>query len=187
MKASRLSIDDQSQKRRKLFSRLSRKPAEIGGNNFFAGTYDRGTGSIGMTVDNNRDWDLFWEQVLGQQPPGPLPKGSIAVMIAEHRAGDPVSFEAEKIVLKDGEISIDWKRLHTATPDKEAGPSQFAVLILPKARNSQTYHDVFVAEEQRQAAEALAKDLKGYTEGSDRPITLLPITKFKRKLEMTRW
>jgi hypothetical protein len=153
MKASHIQIQDMSSKLRKAFQR---KEPDIGGNNFFTGEYDRGTGDIGLNTSSPKDWALFWEQVLKEKPPGPLPRGTLAVMMATHSAGDPVEFEPESIFRMSGATSVNWKRIHTAAPD---GKSRYAVLLIPQGRDFQYYKDIFPAGNQP-AAKAEIPTLK---------------------------
>jgi hypothetical protein len=186
VKSSRIPIENKLTGLKKVFDRAP-NPC-INGSNLFTGDYTGGSGSMGMTVDNDADWRMFWTGTFKCDPPGPLPKGAMAIMIGESGLpGDPVELVPESIVRTNKNIDISWQRVHTAEPGGPEKKSQFAVLVVPKARNSQVYHDVFVAEEQRKVAEKLADDLKAFTEGTQTPIKILPITLIKKKLEFARF
>ncbi len=186
MKSSRIPIENKLTGLKKVFDRIE-EPC-IDGCNFFTGDYVGRGGSFGATVDNQSDWQMFWRSSFNCDPPGPLPKGAMALMMGESGLpGDPVELIPESVVRRNERTEVSWQRVHTAQPGEPERKSQYAVLLVPKDHDYQVYRDVFLAEDQRKVAEQLAEDLKVFTEGSRERITILPITKLKRKLEFNRF
>ena len=180
--ARRISIENKTSKPRTAFNGPM---PEIGGNNFFTGEYDE-EGITGINGGDPRDWQFFWQRHLKTDPPGDLPLGARALMIAEHHEGDPVEFEPESVVLDDGGLTVNWKRVHTASPEKPGGKSRFAVLLVPGNSDSQYYRDVFPHGEICRGLRQIAEEARVFTEGSRTDITIMPITKLRRKVEFSR-
>jgi hypothetical protein len=180
MEASRIPIDDRSTGFRK-------GDPLVADANFFTGQYDAGSGFVGFTVTDIGDWYSFWHSTVGETPPGPLPKGAKAVMLAQHHADDPVSFFPEKVARDDSGISIHWQRRHIGEEaDNRGRKSRFAVLVVPDVPDSQIYRDIFPAEERRAAAERFADELKIITEGMAAPVAIIPVAKLRRKPEFLK-
>jgi hypothetical protein len=181
LKASKIDISDAAAR---LMKRAVATPVPvIDGNNFFSGEYDSGSGSIGFTIDSPEEWEQFWRNTLKEEPPGPLPKRCKAIMIAEHHPGDPVELIPERIAREGKEIKVIWQRIHTAMPDSKPGPSRYAVLLIPNRSQSQYFNDVYLAEEQRRAAEDMARDIRVLTEGTPQEVKILQPAKFRRRAE----
>lgn len=174
MKAVKLPIDDRASKLRHSFN--GEPMPEINGANFFTGDYDAGNGLIGMNSDDPETWNMFWRNIVKQEPPGKLPDGAMAIMIAHNSKDDPVEYFPENILHENDGTTVRWQRRHTKMPDHPETKSQFAVLLIPAGDDQQYYRDVDVAEELRRAAE-----IKPFTEGTDEPVAVKPSLKLKQK------
>jgi hypothetical protein len=179
----RIRIDDHQTPLKKAFRGV--KTPAINGDNFFSGQYRGGTGHVGMVASDNDDWTMFWRTTLGQEPPGPLPKGAKAVMVAEHNADNPVALVPVNISWDGKDTTIKWERIFLKTPENPNPQSWYAVLLIPEGGNSETYIDVPLAERQRQKKELVISEAKVFTEGSGEAVTLMPTLRLKRKAEFT--
>jgi hypothetical protein len=183
---SSIAVEDKRSGLSLRFAKKNDLPA-IDGSNFITGEYSRGNGSIGFNSADPAIWDSFWRNTVGQEPPGKLPKGAMAVMIAQHCDEDPVELIPEKITRDNKGITVNWNRLHTRDPGgPKDKPSRFAVLILPmKGGNTQFYRDVYAFEERAAEAKRIDEEASVMTKGSKGRITLMPVTKLKKKIEFS--
>ena len=174
MKGSKITIDDRASKLRHSFN--GQPLPEINGCNFFTGDYDARNGLIGMTSSDPDTWDMFWRSIVKQEPPGKLPDGAMAIMIAHDTKGDPVEYFPESAVHENDGTTVRWQRRHLKADDQPDAKSQFAVLLIPDGDNTEYYTDVDVAEEKRKAAE-----LKKFTEGTEGAVPVGPAVKLVKK------
>jgi hypothetical protein len=136
-KSTKVDVEDRSSGLRKAFHR---EAPTIGGNNLFTGEYSGNLTLFGMTSSSKLDWETFWTQIAGEKPPGPLPRGATAIMIAEDAKGDPVSLQPASIVREGGDVTVNWNRVHAAPG--ASGKSSYAILLVPKASITSIYTDV---------------------------------------------
>ena len=101
-KRAHVTVEDRSSRLRKAFHRAA--PA-IGGDNLFTGEYSGRFSHLSITSSSQYDWQTFWSHV-GDKPPGPLPRGATAIMIAENSSGDPVKLEPSSVVRRGGNITV---------------------------------------------------------------------------------
>lgn len=174
MKAVKINIDDRASKLRHSFN--GEPLPEINGCNFFTGDYDAGNGLIGMNSADPDTWDLFWRSIVKQEPPGKLPEGAMAIMIAHDSKNDPLEYFPESVVHENDGTTVRWQRRHIKAEDAPDMKSQFAVLLIPAGDDVQYYTDVDVAEEKRKMAE-----LKKFTDGTDGAVPVGPAVKLIRK------
>jgi hypothetical protein len=140
----------------------------IAGNNFFSGKLSAEkakSGFFGMTIDNQKDWEMCWKQT-GNAPPGDLPEGACAkfTMQGENKEFPEISLPLlEKGV--DG-VTLSW--LVTKTPMEEEGSySSFACILLPKYFSIIETFDYKVLPS---PAEELAAEIASFSPGLRRPL-----------------
>ncbi len=111
----------------------------VGGCNFFTGEF-KGEGFIEISGGlQPRDWEFFWRRHAGTEPPGPLPDGALAMLIAGGNGGEPTLMRPLKAALKDNVAHVDWLFTETGS-----GPSSYAILIVPGKDLKQTVTTVSV-------------------------------------------
>lgn len=167
---------------------------DINGFNFFTGEYTRKPGEA-RSLSNTQDpgqWEEFWRDALGEEPPGPLPKGAWAIMLAQNTPPDHVKIEPESLVMDDDGLKVVWKRIHLAGQPGGPKTSRYAVLVLP-AMGQQTTRETTWEEEAVRAAEdkkrqdaALDTLREAFIEGSAERVTILPPLRFKPKLDFLK-
>ncbi len=151
----------------------------IEGCNFFSGEDEFAGGDessirISGGIDK-RQWEFFWRRHAGTEPPGRLPEGALAVLMASRGITDPTTMELESLRLDNDETHISWKCTHTALPGDMVGRMSYAILVVPGKELKESFSEVYCAEEQRKTAEAL----KVFTEGSREHIKVRPAMKFR--------
>jgi hypothetical protein len=159
----------------------------IDGANFFSGDYKGRTGGrtgksgvISMTDDN---WRQMWRS-LGQQAPGPLPEGAVAVMNVAHDPEDPSEHLPLRIRHDGRNARIDWEWRHMATAEQTPAVSRYAVLILPRGLVSQTYHPTSAKDEAARASEKKEMqeaDRAVITDGLKKPVRVMPRIQLRPK------
>lgn len=186
MKAFRVDIADARSAQKKNSGTMA--PVEINGCNFFSGEYDSKPGEC-RSLSNTQDpaqWEEFWQDALGEEPPGPLPTGAHAIFWAEHEIGDPVALEPDKLSLEDDNLKVAWKRIRLKGQPGSSGKSRYAVLVLPQyGQQTDPRETTWQAERQCQAV-VLDKLREDFIKGSAERVTLLPALRFKRKFSFMK-
>jgi hypothetical protein len=162
---------------------------DINGCNFFYGEYDEKPGercSLSNTQDPEQ-WDDFWKTCLKQNPPGPLPPGSHAILVAEYHAGKPVAYELEKLTFEDDGIKVLWNRIQLKGEPQGSGRSRYGVLVLP-AYGAQKIRETNWRKEFARAAEKvkiredeIIELSKPFIEGAENRIVLLPTIRYRHR------
>lgn len=147
---------------------------EIGGNNFFTGEFKGGNGTFGLTAIDQDEWEKMWE-TIGDEPPGRLPRNSIAVLqaVKESKGTEALAFEPSRIALAaaemmngDRKINIDWNRLHVDLSEDMRAHPRYAVLLLPnKGRLKASFNDIWPLREKREMEMAFTESLKLFKDG----------------------
>jgi hypothetical protein len=139
MKAAKINIVDLTTQRSpeslvvKFLGVVTREePPFIDGNNYFTGTpaIDRfASGTFGITVDNQKDWERAWSQ-LGHEPPGKLPRGAVAHLEFISVAGKNPDVSLAGAFKTDEGLRLNWNIAPDSSSQGESSGS-FAVIILP--------------------------------------------------------
>lgn len=154
----------------------------IGGKNFFTGEY-KGPVSETYSVSNTRDqgqWERFWREGVGTEPPGPLPDGACAILLGENLPKAPTAFEIDSLkrCKNKDEIDVAWKHVWLETPGETLPNARYAVLILP-AWGNQTTRTVIAHQEKENRAAELAQTVREITEGTRDKVNIGPVLRLK--------
>lgn len=162
----------------------------IDGKNFFTGEYNGPSGET-HSVSNTRDqgqWERFWREGLGAEPPGPLPEGAWAIMLGENHPKAPTAFEIDSLkrCQNKDEIDVAWKHVWLENPGEESHKkARYAVLILP-AYGNQTSRTVIAQAEEKARADEIAEVIRDITEGSRSKVNIGPALRLKRRLDFLK-
>lgn len=162
---------------------------DIDGCNFFTGEYGQKPGER-CSLSNTQDaaqWDDFWKTCMKENPPGPLPQGAYAILLAEYKIGKPVAYEPESLTMEDDGLKVVWNRIQLAGEPRGSRRSRYGVLILPEygqqTTRETTWQEEFAraAEKQRVREEKIIAVSKPFTEGAEDRIVLLPTLKYRHR------
>ncbi|MEZ0226282.1 MAG: hypothetical protein ACAH83_17125 [Alphaproteobacteria bacterium] len=184
---SKIDIEDKRSPLEKDFNGESLP--EIGGCNFFYGEYSGAPNeqrSLSNTQDNAQ-WEDFWRTCLKEEPPGPLPKGAHAILLAGYDRGNPVAHEPESLTYEDDGLKVLWNRIQLRGEPQGSGKSRYGVLILPvyggQTTRETTWQEEFgrAAEKRKLRDEKIIALSKPFTEGTEDRIVLLPTIRYRHR------
>ena len=159
----------------------------IDGKNFFSGETAPGNpflGTYGVTVDNQKDWEIIWDQA-GFPPPGKLPEGAIALFHMTNRQGLRSELHLLKVEKAEGCFRLSWE-IHQTPMEDNKKYGQFTVILLPgdgktPVEAGYRYRTLPSASEKRaEAARLLAEDIASFSPGLKRR---LPVPRSLKRLD----
>jgi len=153
-----------------LFNQMSMMDIPtINGSNLFVGDYKGIAGKIGSVASTEEEWNALW-QTLGDKPPGPLPKGAIAVFEVLVEKDRQVTLEPMSVVQNGQDIMIAWERRNISHKEPGAAHPHYTVLLLPEGQLTASFMDSWPIEMERMRIAAVESGIKGLKEGAGRVI-----------------